>query len=918
MKALFKKYLKINISQKKVKFFLLVFVVFGIFWAAPPAEANWAAGVVANILGVIISALGLVLTLAIRGLIYIASYSYFLDSGAVSYGWVLVRDICNMFFVVVLLIIAFGTILHIEQYNYKKWLPKLIMMAILINFSKTICGLLIDVAQVVMLTFVNAFKGVAGGSMTTILGIEQILQFDKNSTSPVSFWTVVSAYLLGIIYIIAALIVIVTMMIMLVVRVVMIWIYVVLSPLAYLTYAFPGGQSFHSRWWKEFINNLIIGPVLAFFIWLSFAALAADNVRDAQNKEADKANEGFSAGGSGVAVTEKETDKEAQAINDIGTKAATPASLIKFVIAIGMLVGGLKISQEFGGAAGSVVGKGMGALSTAGKIGMGGVAAVTGYRAAKAITGNYMAARKAKREEGYKATAGKISAGVDRVKDKAKQGIVTGVNTLKEKSFVGRQGRQAKEEIEKAKKEREEVKNIDQSLDTKAGTLKTAQGSYSYNRESKAWINQSNPNDKKTHEEMEIAAQQEKENLDVSATKREADAEKKQKNQARIDKTLKYGLIAGSAVLGGLTGGVAGAAIAGGSIAKLTSVASGEGLESGSDWNVNKVKEERKKMRDDDDDDVVKKMNNQKESKATRAAAAMEAMQRGLLSSSQAQAKKEQIKKDFGVDKKSGDFKDEKLGRYFDSIAKKSNPSATRDFENFTSGDPEKRAEAERNIKASIADGSLSLEKLDSGAIKSIGSIIASSMGTKEFSRQFSGLSQSKKNEVNRSLSETIKRDTSQLSGMEKENAESDKFEAQKKLARVTTLDQVSSSKDEQHKVLADFSFSELSEIFTNGTAAQQKAIEDSLAGMTREEKIKVFVNAESSLRGPSSAAVSARVGLGIDPKPGANQGGGNQGGGGQSQGGGQGSGNAGGGGSQGGGGYNANVNNIFSPPTVS
>ena len=66
-----------------------------------------------------------------------------------------------MFFVVVLLIIALATILNQEKYSYKTWLPKLILMAVLINFSKMICGLIIDVAQVVMMTFVNAFKDVS-------------------------------------------------------------------------------------------------------------------------------------------------------------------------------------------------------------------------------------------------------------------------------------------------------------------------------------------------------------------------------------------------------------------------------------------------------------------------------------------------------------------------------------------------------------------------------------------------------------------------------------------------------------------------------------------------------------------------------------------------------------------------------------
>ncbi|PIR77580.1 MAG: hypothetical protein COU30_01665, partial [Candidatus Magasanikbacteria bacterium CG10_big_fil_rev_8_21_14_0_10_38_6] len=335
-------------------------------------------------------------------LILVANYSTFLDSGAVTFGWVIVRDLCNMFFVVVLLIIAFGTILNIEKYNYKKWLPKLILMAILINFSKTICGVLIDVAQIVMLTFVNSFSTIGTGTLVDVLGITEILNLSKTSEE-VGFWTVVGAYLLGLAYVIISSIVLFTMVAMLAIRIVMIWIYVVLSPLAYLLSAFPGGQSYASKWWSEFTKNLIVGPVLAFFLWLSFAALTADKVRDTTNIDQ---------------VAEKDQvellgfdPKESGAL---GTNASSPGALIKFVIAIGMLVGGLKIAQEVGGAAGSMAGKGMAAVNKAGKIGLAGAAAITGVRAAKGIYKNYSSARKSAREDKYKNAAVKMADGIGR------------------------------------------------------------------------------------------------------------------------------------------------------------------------------------------------------------------------------------------------------------------------------------------------------------------------------------------------------------------------------------------------------------------------------------------------------------------------------------------------------------------------
>ncbi|MBN2884675.1 hypothetical protein JXE04_01995 [Patescibacteria group bacterium] len=383
--------LKIINFLKKYKPVLLVVLVFALsFIVAPQALAgvsDWAGEVVGGIIYVFIWTLGLVLILVIKGLLLVATYQNFISSGAVIEGWVVVRDLANMFFVVILLIIAFATILHLEEYNYKKWLPKLILMAILINFSKTICGLLIDVAQIIMLTFVNAFKDVAGGNLIDMLGIKSIVTLAKGNDD-VGFWAIVGAYILGLIYMIVALVVITTMMMVLAMRIVMIWIYVVLSPLAYLLSAFPGGAKYASEWWSEFIKNLIVGPVLAFFIWLSFAALQTGTYSDTAQIVGSSASSTAeqTAFANSIATTNREKEKITEKPPMV-TEASTPGVLIKFIIGIGMLLGGLKISQQIGGAAGAVAGKGMSKLSSMG-------ATTAGFVGGAAISTTHWAGRK--------------------------------------------------------------------------------------------------------------------------------------------------------------------------------------------------------------------------------------------------------------------------------------------------------------------------------------------------------------------------------------------------------------------------------------------------------------------------------------------------------------------------------------------
>ncbi len=356
-----KKILLKIVSYFRVRNLATVFFVFIItFLVAGHVDATIGtavATVVGWLLFAIAWALGQLLVLMMEILVWIAQWSTFIYAPAVTLGWKIVRDICNMFFVVIMLVIAFATVLRVEKYSYQKLLPKLIIMAILINFSKMICGLIIDVSQVVMLTFVNSFKDVAGANLTNMLGLNGLTSMsanDANSSNTggaeVTGWSILGAYILAIIYIIISLITVTTMVIMLAVRIVMIWIHVVLSPMAYLLAAFPAGQSYAEKWWSDFTKNIIVGPILAFFIWLSFAALG--NVSSVSStggvSASDPTNPNFNNTGQG---------------NESLTVAGSPDHMLNFVISIAMLYGGLQIAQSIGGAAGGIAGKGMAAIN---------------------------------------------------------------------------------------------------------------------------------------------------------------------------------------------------------------------------------------------------------------------------------------------------------------------------------------------------------------------------------------------------------------------------------------------------------------------------------------------------------------------------------------------------------------------------
>ena len=405
MKIFFKK------NKNSIIFFSCIILGSVVFLFFPNlAQAgigNSIAKLIAWILLPVIWLLGKLVSLFLSILIAIAQYNDFIKSAAVTYGWTIVRDFANMFFVLILLVIAFATILRVESYNLKTWLPKLVIMAILINFSKLICGVIIDFAQVIMLTFIGAVKEITGGTMIELLGVSKILEFNESEVEDieVSGWTILSSVILGVIMMIVAVVVIVVMLMMIIVRMVMIWIYIVLSPLAYLLASFPQGKKYSERWWSDFSKNVIVGPIIAFFLWLSFASLGGVE-GSAEMEKMGPAVAGVDVNSSDVSATI--------------TTAGSFEHMIKFLVSIGMLVGGLMIAQEMGGMAGKIAGKGLAKLQS---MGAGAVKGV--QRGAKRVTGieraqNAVKAYKAKKESERQATAQR-DAGV----------IQTGVGALK-------------------------------------------------------------------------------------------------------------------------------------------------------------------------------------------------------------------------------------------------------------------------------------------------------------------------------------------------------------------------------------------------------------------------------------------------------------------------------------------------------
>jgi len=364
------RWFKLSKTQK----YLVIFLCFAVILVPSMASAGALDKITEAVLqtltatvSLLVSFLGRLLALVIHCLVYVAQYNNFINELVVKEGWKVVRDVCNMFFVLGLLLIAFGTVLRLPNYQAKNNLKNFVLGAVLVNFSKTICGLILDFAQIIMLTFVNGFKDVGVGNLTEMLGITSLFDVVTNNVDVTSeTLTTVGifvSYLLALIYLLVALVVIITMTIMLIQRAVMLWLLIVLSPFPYLLSAFPkigklGGLS--KQWWDKFTGLVTTGPLLAFFIWLSFSTASGTTVTQPSQEDVRLTGlQGAESPDSSGFFTED--------VNMSVTKSATAQAVIKFLVSIGILVGGMMLTKETSDLVGNIVGGGMKAIKGGGK-----------------------------------------------------------------------------------------------------------------------------------------------------------------------------------------------------------------------------------------------------------------------------------------------------------------------------------------------------------------------------------------------------------------------------------------------------------------------------------------------------------------------------------------------------------------------
>ncbi len=179
--------------------------------------------------------------------------------------WSRIRDIANIVFIIVFLIVIYSQVsgLGISNYGIKKLLPKLLMTIVLVNISFYICSILVDISNIVGSSSFNFITSLGGGGS----GPEGGWATKGNGwtgfaalvlAGTVGFF-VVGALISGLVFV--AVTVTVTVF-LLGARHALVIFTIILSPLAFVALLLPSTEGLFKKWWGFFKTLLLLYPAV--------------------------------------------------------------------------------------------------------------------------------------------------------------------------------------------------------------------------------------------------------------------------------------------------------------------------------------------------------------------------------------------------------------------------------------------------------------------------------------------------------------------------------------------------------------------------------------------------------------------------------------------------------------------------------
>jgi hypothetical protein len=318
--------------------------------------------IVFGLFGVLLSLSGFLLNKSIQ--ISVLEMSKFVQTvDGIRIAWEVMRDIANIIFIFTIVYIGISTILRVGG-DTKKLLGKVILAALLINFSFFFTSVMIDTSNILTLSIYQRIHSVEGffddqymrdnpdevlditdednqeaingygisGVFMNAIGLTTIFDPDRGVEASLA----VAAF--GAILILILTFSFTTIAILFIIRLIVLLILLITSPISVLGGLFPKISQYSKQWWDTLWGQLLFAPIFMAMMLIIVLVISS---------------EGFMTGTSGNAG-EVAGFKEAIDENFAG---GTISIVLNYIMVIGFLVSSIFIAKQTASQGSAVVGK---------------------------------------------------------------------------------------------------------------------------------------------------------------------------------------------------------------------------------------------------------------------------------------------------------------------------------------------------------------------------------------------------------------------------------------------------------------------------------------------------------------------------------------------------------------------------------
>lgn len=218
-----------------------------------------------------------------------------LNNPLVNSAWSFMIGFANMVFILVFLAIALAYVFKIETWGMKKALPRLIIIALLLNFSLLFVKIFVDIGWILQNSFKETMFGAGGIAATTIgplidglksvikgyamqfgiyialapfpgANVSRLIGFATSMLLSESFFGTFSQAAILIVFGFTAGLVFFIYSILFLLRIVIIWFLAIAAPLAFVALVMPNTQKYFYQWLRYLIQWTFLGVVVFFLM----------------------------------------------------------------------------------------------------------------------------------------------------------------------------------------------------------------------------------------------------------------------------------------------------------------------------------------------------------------------------------------------------------------------------------------------------------------------------------------------------------------------------------------------------------------------------------------------------------------------------------------------------------------------------